>query len=77
MSRVHIITALLAVAACTTARRTPDDKIVIVIEAAMTTSDPRFAINNHDSKLARLVGAGLTAVDTQDLIPRLDIASKM
>lgn len=77
MSRLHIITALLTVAACTKARRTPDDKIVIVIEAAMTTSDPRFAINNHDSKLARLVGAGLTAVDTTDLIPRLDLAATM
>jgi peptide/nickel transport system substrate-binding protein len=77
MSRLHIITALLAASACTTARRTPDDKIVVVIEAAMTTSDPRFAINNHDSKLARLVGAGLTAFDTPDLIPRLDIATRM
>lgn len=77
MSRAHIITAILLAAACTKTRRTPDDKIVIVIEAAMTTSDSRFAINNHDSKLARLVGAGLTAVDTPDLIPRKDLAATM
>ncbi|MBA3819878.1 MAG: hypothetical protein H0X17_13365, partial [Deltaproteobacteria bacterium] len=48
---------------------------MLVIEAAMTTSDPRFAISSHDSKLARLVGAGLTAVDTIDLEPRLDLAA--
>jgi len=77
MSRVHIITAMLVAAACSRARRTPDDKIVVVIEAAMTTADSRFAINNHDSKLSRLVGAGLYAVDTQDLIPRPDLAAKM
>lgn len=77
MSRVHIITALILVTACSRARRTPDDKIVIVIESAMTTADPRFAINNHDSKLTRLVGAGITAVDTATLEPRLDLAAKM
>jgi len=77
MSRVQIITALIVAAACSRPRRTPDDKIVVVIEAAMTTADPRFAINNHDSKLARLVGAGITAVDTPTLVPRLDLATKM
>ena len=41
----------------------------------MTTADPRFTINNHDSKLSRLVGAGITAVDTPTLEPRLDLAS--
>jgi peptide/nickel transport system substrate-binding protein len=80
MSRAKIITALVAIAACgscSRARRTPDDKIVVVVDGAMTTADPRFAINNHDSKLTRLVGTGLTAVDTQDLVPRLDLATKM
>ena len=43
----------------------------------MTTADSRYAISNHDSKLTRLVGAGITAVDTQSLEPRLDLASAM
>jgi peptide/nickel transport system substrate-binding protein len=77
MSRLHIITALIVVAACSRSRRTPDDKIVVVVDGAMTTADPRFAINNHDSKLTRLVGTGLTAVDTATLEPRLDLATKL
>jgi peptide/nickel transport system substrate-binding protein len=77
MSRVQLITAIFAVAACTKMRRTPDDKIVVVIDGAMTTADSRFAISNHDSKLARIVGAGITAVDTETLEPRLDLASAM
>ena len=77
MSRAHIITVAILVAACSRSRRTPDDKIVVVIEAAMTTADSRFTINNHDSKLSRLVGAGITAVDTPTLEPRLDLASKI
>ena len=77
MSRLHIITTLIVAAACSRARRTPDDKIVVVVDGAMSTADPRYAINNHDSKLTRLVGSGLTAVDTQDLVPRLDLAAKM
>ncbi len=76
-SRIHIITALIVLAACARSRRTPDDKIVVVIESAMTTSDPRYAISNHDSKLARLVGSGITAVDTESLVPRLDLASRI
>ncbi|MBA3396399.1 MAG: ABC transporter substrate-binding protein [Deltaproteobacteria bacterium] len=78
-SRVHVITVILAqLIACTPrARRTPDDTIVLVIESAMTTADPRFAISSHDVKLTRLVGAGLTAVDTPDVEPRLDLASKV
>ncbi|HLL23027.1 MAG TPA: ABC transporter substrate-binding protein [Kofleriaceae bacterium] len=77
MSRVHLITALIALAACSRARRTPDNKIVVVIDSVMTSADSRFAISNNDSKLARLVGSGLTAVDTQSLEPRLDLASAL
>lgn len=74
MSRLHIIT-LIAIAACSRVRRTPDDKIVFVIDGVMATADSRFAVNNFDSKLSRLVGRGLTAVDTPTLEPRLDLAS--
>jgi peptide/nickel transport system substrate-binding protein len=74
VSRLHIIT-LIAIAACTRERRTPDDKIVVVVDGAMITADSRYAISNHDSKLTRLVGSGITAVDTQTLEPRLDLAT--
>lgn len=58
-------------------RRTPDDTIVVVIEQAMTTADPRYAINSYDGKLAKLVCAGLTAVDTASLEPRLELAARI
>lgn len=43
----------------------------------MKTADPRFAVNAQDSKLSRLVGAGLTAVDTPSLEPRLELAERV
>jgi len=81
-SRPHVTTALCALLASALAcaprtRRTPDDTLVVVIEAPMRSADPRYAIGSLDTKLTRLVGAGLTAVDTPDLEPRLDLAAKM
>jgi len=58
-------------------RRTPDDTIVVVIQSPMTTADPRAAVTNYDSKLTRIVASGLTAVDTPDMIPRLELASNI
>jgi peptide/nickel transport system substrate-binding protein len=55
-------------------RRTPDDTLVMVIEAPMTTADPRYALTNYDGKLARLVAPGLTSVDTPNAEPRLELA---
>nr|HEX4317444.1 ABC transporter substrate-binding protein [Kofleriaceae bacterium] len=74
---IAAITATAAVACTPRDRRTPDDTLVVLVETAMTTDDPRFAITNYDSKLGRLVCAGLTAVDTPDLQPRLDLASRV
>jgi peptide/nickel transport system substrate-binding protein len=79
-SRTQLITAVaaLAVAACQGGdRRTPDDTLVVLVENAMTSADPRYAITNYDAKLARLVCSGLTAVDTPDLVPRLDLAASI
>jgi peptide/nickel transport system substrate-binding protein len=59
------------------ARRTPDDTLVLAIEVPITTSDPRAAISNYDSKLTRIVASGLTAVDTGNLMPRLELASRI
>jgi peptide/nickel transport system substrate-binding protein len=79
--RLHAITAALVgvlAAACTpNSRRTSDDTLVVVIESRITTADPRFAISSWDSKLSRLVAAGLTSVDTADLVPQLNLATRM
>ncbi len=56
-------------------RRTPDDTLVVLIDTPMKSADPRYAGTNNEFKLARLVGAGLVAVDTPDLRPRLDLAA--
>jgi peptide/nickel transport system substrate-binding protein len=79
-SRVHAITALLISIACGCSpnrRRTPDDTLVLAIEAAMSSADPRYAISNWDGKLSKLVHPGLTAVDTATQEPRLELASKI
>src|SRR6266850_1769390 len=72
-----VILATSAFACQPRSRRTPDDTIVVLIEAAMTTADPRYAVTNYDSKLAKLVASGLTAVDTASMIPRLELAAKV
>jgi len=67
---------LAAGAGCEPAsRRTPDDTLVMVTESAITTADPRFAVSSWETKLSRLVTAGLMVVDTDDLQPRLYLAS--
>jgi peptide/nickel transport system substrate-binding protein len=80
-SRLHVTTALAAItlagAGCEPSRRrTPDDTLVVVIESAMNTVDPRFAISSWDSKASRLVAAGLMSVDTDDLQPQLNLAAR-
>ncbi len=77
-SRAQLITLLLVLAACAPRdRRTPDDTLVVVVETAMTTDDPRYAVTSYDAKLSRLVCAGLTVVDSPDMQPRLDLASSV
>lgn len=58
-------------------RRTPDDTLVMAIETPVTTSDPRAGVNNWDNKVLKLVAAGLTAVDSANLMPRLELASSV
>jgi peptide/nickel transport system substrate-binding protein len=58
-------------------RRTPDDTLVLVIEAPMSSSDPRAQVSTYDARLAQLVASGLTAVDTPDMRPRLELAAKV
>ena len=77
--RRNVITlAVMFAAACAPQdRRTPDDTLVVVIQDPVSSSDPRYAISNYDGKLAKLVHAGLTAVDTPTLAPRLELASRV
>jgi len=73
-----LVFLLAAAIGCTPrTRRTPDDTLVVVIEAPMTTSDPRAQISSYDAKLTRIVASGLTAVDTPDLKPRNELASEI
>jgi peptide/nickel transport system substrate-binding protein len=73
-----LVSAWICVAGCEPrTRRTPDNTAVVVIETPITTGDPRAAINNWDHKLAHLVASGLTAVDTDNMHPRLDLASRI
>lgn len=58
-------------------RRTPDDTIVMAIETPITTADPRASVTNWDTKVLKLVAAGLTAVDTANMMPRLELASSI
>src|SRR5688500_16839587 len=67
-----------ALVSCTAnRRRTPDDTLVMLIEAPMTTADPRFALTNYDAKLSRLVAPGLTSVDTPTAEARLELAASV
>lgn len=80
-SRLHIITALAIVAAAGSCaprtHRTPDDTLVMVIETAMTTADPRYATTVYDRKLSYFVAPGLVSVDSDTLEPRLELAEKV
>ena len=69
---------LLVLAACPSRKsRTPPDRLVVVLDGVMTSADPRYTLSNYDGKLAKLAHAGLMAVDTLSLEPRLDLASRV
>ncbi len=55
-------------------RRTPDDTLVVLFEAAPKTTDPRYALSAYDAKLSRLVAPGLVTVDSDDMAPRPELA---
>ena len=68
---------LLLAAACSPNRRPPDDTMVVLIESAMTTADPRYAASGYDGKLGKLANAGLTVVESPTLVPELALASRV
>lgn len=55
----------------------PDDALVVVLDAAPRTFDPRFTTSDYDVKIARLVFAGLVTIDTPDGEPQLDVAASI
>lgn len=82
-ARHYVTTAATAAAIAAAAgcqprgRQTPDDTIVVVIETQMNSADPRAQLSSYDAKLAKLIAAGLTAVDTPTMEPRLELASRI
>jgi peptide/nickel transport system substrate-binding protein len=77
--RINAITLLvIALAACSAnRRRTPDDTIVLLIEAPMSNADPRYTLTNYEAKLSRLVAPGLMTVDTPSGEPELLLAQSI
>ena len=75
---ITLLVIAATLAACTAnRRRTPADTLVVLFDGPITTADPRFAKNNYDSKLSRLIAPGLTTVDTPDAAPQLLLAEKV
>jgi peptide/nickel transport system substrate-binding protein len=74
----RLIPLVLLLAACEPRqRRTPDDTLVVLFEAAAKTADPRYALSAYDAKLSRLVAPGLVTVDSEDMAPRPLLAEKI
>ncbi len=77
-SRLQSITLALVAAACGVRdRRTPDDTIVVLVEARFTSIDPRYTNSVDDVKLSRLVAPGLTSVENGTVEPRLLLAESI
>jgi peptide/nickel transport system substrate-binding protein len=69
--------AFAAIGCSTATRRTPDDTLVMLMEAPATTTDPRNVVSNYDTKLAHLVTSGLTTIDNASAEPELLLAEKI
>jgi len=77
MSRLrsyHRLVAALALGAavaagCEGRTRPPADTLVVLIDSVIETTDPRFCLNNYETKLSRVVAPGLTTIDDEALEP--------
>jgi len=54
-----------------------DDEVVVVLDAAPRTFDPRFATSDQDVKVVRMLFAGLVTTETDDGIVELDLAASI
>jgi peptide/nickel transport system substrate-binding protein len=71
----HRFVGALAIAAgvitgCGRRTRPPPDTLVVLVDTVMATSDPRYDLNNYETKLSRLVAPGLTTTDNPALEPK-------
>lgn len=72
-----VAAATAAASACARTRRTPDDTLVMVIEAPIKNADPRYAVTSYDSKISKLIAPGLVVIDGPDLAPTLGLAETL
>ena len=73
-----MLLAIAALGACSAnRRRTPDDTLVLLVDGPFTTADPRYAKNNYDAKLCRLIAPGLMTVDTPNAEPKPELADRI
>lgn len=56
---------------------TRGNRVVILLEAAPRELDPRLAGDGPSTKVSKLIFCALTTVETPDLVPRLDAASRV
>lgn len=61
---------LVVAGGCARRTRPPADRLVVLVDTIMATADPRYCLNNHETKLSRLVVPGLTTVDNDAVEPR-------
>jgi len=71
------VVAILAAGCSARHRRTPDDQLVVLVEARINNLDPRYTETVDDVKLSRLVAVGLTSGETPTLEPKLLLAESI
>lgn len=81
-SRTQVITVVALVACAALAcsargRRTPDDTLVLLVDARVNNLDPRYTETADDVRLSRLVAPGLTSVETRTMEPTLLLAESV
>jgi peptide/nickel transport system substrate-binding protein len=59
------------------ARRTPKDTLVVIVDDDAVELDPRFTQKSLESKVAKLLCAGLTTVDSASMLPRPLLAASI
>ena len=74
---VGAIAGMIALSAACERRRPPRDTVVLLISDSIRSVDPRFALTAGDMKLSRLIAPGLLALDTPDMVPRLELAERI
>lgn len=70
-----LVAAACVLAACEPGRRrTPDDTLVVLLEADFAELDPRFFNSAYESKVSGLIAAGLVSLEPDSPAPHLVLA---